>query len=233
MIEISCPYCEKEHGVEEVKQKETIKFKGHLVEYCAEHLKCKACGEIFDTKELLDRNILSIRRAYEDSFERISPELIVSTRKKYNASQKVFGIILGMGELTINSYEQGKSIPNPTNRLLLKLAQNPLYFFGMYSINKDKIGMIQRKRIENSEAMYSVERWQGLENLYSDLSSSERITIENKTYTVGSPVRQIVTDMVKAELNKEAFEIFNDAHGVESTIHLFEEKATFISGEIA
>lgn len=103
----------------------------------------------------------------EDS---VSPEKIISIRESYNASQKAFGLILGMGELTINSYEQGKSIPMSSNRLLLHLSENPLIFFEMYERNKNKIGAIQRERIESSEGFKRYTKLGGLEKLYNNLS---------------------------------------------------------------
>ena len=121
-----------------------------------------------------------------------------------------------MGELTINSYEQEKSIPNSTNKLLIKLAENPLIFFEMYEQNKSKIGAIQRERIESSECFINCQRWGGLENLYKNLSENQRECVENKTFLQGSSVTQIVSNMVKAELNKTSFEIYNDALEVNS-----------------
>ena len=104
--------------------------------------------------------------AYELLEESVSPAKIIAIRESYNASQKAFGLILGMGELTINSYEQGKSIPVSSNRLLLHLSENPLIFFEMYERNKNKIGAIQRERIESSEAFKNYQKSGGLENLY-------------------------------------------------------------------
>ena len=103
----------------------------------------------------------------------VSPEKIIAIRESYNASQKAFGLILGMGELTINSYEQGKSIPMSSNRLLLHLSENPLIFFEMYERNKNKIGAIQRERIESSQAFKKYKKLGGLENLYKQLSEIE------------------------------------------------------------
>lgn len=58
----------------------------------------------------------------------------------------------------MNSYEQG-SIPDSANRLLLKLAINSVCFAEMYRINKDKIGLTQRKRIEESEGYSAGLSW--------------------------------------------------------------------------
>lgn len=184
MIKMSCPYCETVSNVKKIRRNESIEHKGEMVSYEAVHYECTACHEIFDTKEQMEANLLAIREAYDLQYNSITAERIISIRKKYNASQKAFGLILGMGELTINSYEQNKSIPNSSNRLLLQLAENPLVFFEMYEKNKNKIGAIQREHIESSESYKECKRWGGLESLYKNLSSAEREIIENKTYIV-------------------------------------------------
>ena len=217
MIKIPCPYCETVHNVKKIKRIENIIFKERLVEYEAIHFECCKCHECFDSAEMMDKNLLSAREAYEAKYESVSPQRIVSIREKYNASQKAFGLILGMGELTINSYESGKSIPDSTNRLLLQLAEQPLIFSEMYSRNKNKIGKLQRERIESSAAYNNCCKWGGLEKLYNSLSESERINIEGKTYIEGDNVSQIVVDMVKAEINKPSFDIYNDSHEIVSS----------------
>ena len=88
------------------------------------HYECSNCHEIFDSAQMMDQNLLAAREAYELLESSVSPEKIILIRESYNASQKAFGLILGMGELTINSYEQGKSIPMSSNRLLLHLSES-------------------------------------------------------------------------------------------------------------
>ena len=216
MIKMSCPYCEALQDVKEISRTETIELNGKKVKYNAIHYECCNCHEIFDSAEMMDKNILASREAYEAQYENFAPEKIIRIRESYNASQKAFSLILGMGELTINSYEQEKSIPNSSNRLLLQLAENPLIFFEMYEKNKNKIGALQRERIESSKPYINCNKWGGIENLYTRLSSDEREVIENKTYVFGDTVTQIVTDIVKAEINKPSFEIYEDAHEVET-----------------
>ena len=159
MIKMSCPYCEAIHDVQEIKRFENIVIKERNVTYEAVHYECSNCHEIFDSAEIMDKNLLTASEAYELLENSITPEKIISIRQRYNASQKAFGLILGMGELTINSYEQGKSIPTSSNRLLLQLSENPFIFFEMYEINKNKIGAIQRERIESSQAFVNCNKW--------------------------------------------------------------------------
>lgn len=85
-----------------------------------------------------------------------SPAELVALRARYNASQKAFGAILGFGELTMNSYEKGNT-PNPTNKLLLELAKDSYIFKAMYRLNSEKIGALQRKRIEESDGYRAAE----------------------------------------------------------------------------
>ncbi len=216
MIRKSCPYCEAIKGVEEVNQEETIEYKAKMVSYNAIHYECSSCHNFFDSAEMMNRNLLSVKDAFDLQYNSISPNKIIEIREKYNASQKAFSLILGMGELTINSYEQGKSVPNSTNRLLIKLAENPLVFFEMYENNKSKIGAIQRERIESSEYFMDCKRWGGLENLYNNLSCSERKVIENKTYYCGESITKVISNMVKAKLNNSNFEIYKEAHEIKS-----------------
>ena len=138
-------------------------LKGRTVNYQAVHYRCANCHEVFDTPQMMDQNLIAAREAYDLLENSVTPEKIISIRESYNASQKAFGLILGMGELTINSYEQGKSIPMSSNRLLLHLSENPLIFFEMYERNKNKIGEIQREKIESSQAFKKCNKWGGLE----------------------------------------------------------------------
>ena len=196
MIKMSCPYCEAIHNVKEIKRTESIVFKGKNVTYDAIHYECCNCHEIFDSAQMMDDNLLAAREAYELLEDSVSPAKIISIRESYNASQKAFGLILGMGELTINSYEQGKSIPVSSNRLLLHLSENPLIFFEMYERNKNKIG--------------------GLENLYNNLSDNEIEIIENRTSISGSSITHVVSDMIRKEMDKPSFEIYSGSEEIDS-----------------
>ena len=216
MIKLSCPYCEAVQEVKKIKRTESITFNNKNVTYDAVHYECCNCHEIFDSAQMMDDNLLAAREAYDLLESSVSPEKIIAIRESYNASQKAFGLILGMGELTINSYEQGKSIPMSSNRLLLHLSENPLIFFEMYERNKNKIGAIQRERIEGSLAYQKCNKWGGLENLYNHLSETEREVIENRTSISGSSVTHIITDMVKNEIDKPDFKVYTNSKEIES-----------------
>lgn len=216
MIKLSCPYCEAVHDVEEIKREECMLLKGRTVNYQAVHYRCANCHEVFDSPQMMDQNLIAAREAYDLLENSVTPEKIISIRESYNASQKAFGLILGMGELTINSYEQGKSIPMSSNRLLLHLSENPLIFFEMYERNKNKIGEIQREKIESSQAFKKCNKWGGLENLYNHLSETDREVIENRTSVSGSSVTHIIADMIKNEIDKPSFKVYTDSEEIDS-----------------
>jgi putative zinc finger/helix-turn-helix YgiT family protein len=158
---LPCPVCEQTRDVDVVEREETVFLKGKEIRFSAVMNHCLVCGEDFEAPGQLDRNLLAAREVYARLYESPRPEQIVALRSRYGASQKAFGLILGFGELTINSYEQG-SVPDSANRLLLKLAENPVVFRAMYEINSSRIGALQRQRIESSDGYLSAKRWRGL-----------------------------------------------------------------------
>lgn len=154
---IMCYTCETERAVEQEERKETVTIKGKEVEFTAVSYRCTVCGDDFETPEQMDANLEAAREAYALRYETFSPEELVALRNSYNASQKAFGLLLGFGELTMNSYEKG-SIPTSTNRLLIKLASDPYCFRKMYEVNRNRIGETQRKRIETSTGYRKAQR---------------------------------------------------------------------------
>jgi putative zinc finger/helix-turn-helix YgiT family protein len=176
-ISLPCSRCSTTREVEVVEREEKASIKGREVTFIAHFSRCATCGEEFEAPGQLDANLSAAREAYARLYESPSSEALVALRAKYNAGQKAFGMILGFGELTMNTYEQGGS-PDPTNRLLLKLADDPLGFKAMYDINKGRIGAIQRRRIEESAGYRAALSWYGLDALYRELTALQRTKVE-------------------------------------------------------
>ena len=149
---MSCPTCEAIRDVELIEREEKVTIKGREVAFVAHFYLCHTCGEDFEAAGQLDQNLDAAREAYARLYQAPSADELVALRARYGASQKAFGLILGFGELTMNSYEKG-AIPDSPNRLLLKLAENPVCFKAMYDQNKSRIGATQRQRIESSEGL--------------------------------------------------------------------------------
>ncbi len=172
-----CARCGEIREVEIVEREELVTIKGKEISFKARYSRCLSCGDEFEASGQLDANLDAAREAYARLYEAPSPETLVALRARYNASQKAFGAILGFGELTMNGYESGGT-PDSTNRLLLKLAADPLVFKAMYDINSGKIGAIQRRRIEDSEGFQAALRWSGLGALSPYLTQLQREKIE-------------------------------------------------------
>jgi putative zinc finger/helix-turn-helix YgiT family protein len=207
---LSCPHCEAVREVELVERQEKVTIKGREIAFRAQLWRCKTCGEEFESPGQLDANLSAAREAYERSYEAPTAKHLVDLRSHYGASQKAFGLVLGFGELTMNSYEQG-AIPDSTNRLLLKLAENPVFFRAMYAANSARIGALQRQRIESSGGFRSAESWLGLEALAATLTPLQRCKIEACAERYGQTVIQQVTAYVSAASFEDYSRLLLDA----------------------
>jgi len=192
----SCPTCEVLRDVELVDREEKATIKGREVAFVARLYRCGTCGTEFEAPGQLDANLEAAREAYTRLYESPTAEDIVRLRSEYGASQKAFGLILGLGELTINSYEHG-SPPGPANRLLLRLSQNPVIFRAMYAQNRSRVSALQRKRIEQSGGFRSAEAWTGVEALAHRLTQIERVKVESCAKLLGVSVVDQLTTYVR------------------------------------
>jgi len=136
-MQLPCPRCGTTRDVDIVEREEKVTIRGREVPFTAGFSRCMTCGEEFEAPGQLDANLAAAREAYARLYESPKPEELVALRTRYGASQKAFSIILGFGELTMNSYESGSS-PDSTNRLLLKLAAKPYIFKAMDTIHKNR-----------------------------------------------------------------------------------------------
>ncbi|UOF90509.1 DUF4065 domain-containing protein [Fodinisporobacter ferrooxydans] len=75
---------------------------------------------------------------YRDKKGIITPEEIISIRKKYNLGQKDFSKLLGFGEITITRYENG-SLPTSAQNQTVKASADPEKMLDFLEQNKDKV----------------------------------------------------------------------------------------------
>jgi putative zinc finger/helix-turn-helix YgiT family protein len=192
-----CSHCGTIRNVELFGRDEKVTIKGREISFTAHFSRCTTCGDEVEAPGQLDANLDAAREAYARLYESPAPAALVALRSRYGASQKAFGSILGFGELTMNNYEKGAP-PDTTNRLLIKLADDPSVFKAMYGLNKGKIGAIQRQRIESSEGFKSAMQWSGLETLSTALSSVQKEKIETCAERNGRSVPEQVAAYVGA-----------------------------------
>ena len=148
--EMVCYLCGVPRPMELVRSTETIEIHQHKITFEAEFYRCPVCGEEIEDLGQVDRNLAAAREVYDRLYATPTASELVVLREKYNISQKSLSTLLGFGETTMNSYESGASVPQPPNRLLLKLVENPTVFREIYRLNKDKLSALQRRKIEDS-----------------------------------------------------------------------------------
>jgi putative zinc finger/helix-turn-helix YgiT family protein len=129
------------------------------IESEAEYSVCTVCGKDFATMDQMDITLTNGYNLYRKLENIISPSEIIAIREKYDASQKAFAKILDLGELTINSYEQG-SLPSKSVSNLILLMDKPENFTELFEKNKHKLSLFQIKKIENSLSEQSVPLYQ-------------------------------------------------------------------------
>ena len=210
-----CLKCGVNREMEIVERPEVVSIRGKEVNFLAHYTRCLTCGDEFESPAQLDENLNATKEAYAKLYESPSSESLIELRTWYGASQKAFGAILGFGELTMNSYERGNT-PDPTNRLLLKLAADPSIFKVMYDINCSRIGAIQRRRIEGSEGFLKASSWNGISALARELTEIQREKIEDCARRNGNGLVQQIASYVASESFKDYSRLMNGARWTNS-----------------
>lgn len=167
-----CPHCEDFRTIQNKTQKEQVKVRKDTVTIDAVYSVCQSCGGDFVSLDQMDANLKAARNKYCVKNGIILPNEIVALRKKYNVSQKTFAKILDIGELTINSYEQG-AVPSGAHNSLLRLVADSENMKKLYIRNKKKISLLQQKKIEDT---FLLEKNYNFENKIFDSRDDLSIT---------------------------------------------------------
>lgn len=146
---VFCSECGTNVPVRIESREKSFTVKGMTVEAVQPVSVCLVCGAVFSTAAQADEGVSNSYRAYRALTGVISPKDIIELRGRYNASQKAFGLILGFGELTMNTYEKG-SIPSEVHQKILASAHNAKWFAEQFEKAKRKLGPIQINRISQA-----------------------------------------------------------------------------------
>lgn len=144
-----CPHCQKEIEVTLRQTTENYSIKGHNILVNVEYFICNNCNEDFSTPGQMDKCLNEGFNKYRQIENIIFPDEIIKIREKYGASQKAFAKILALGELTINSYEQG-SLPSKSVSNLIKLMEKIENFTELFEKNKHQLSKRQIQKIEST-----------------------------------------------------------------------------------
>ncbi len=139
MKNIFCENCMKDT---ECKYDEGIiseNIDGFDIEYLEKRYICSICHEKVYDEETSNYNILEANNKLREKTGLITIKEIKELSSKYNIGVKPLALVMGLGEVTIMRYLEGK---NPTKEISdkLKLAlKNPEYFEVYLMSNQDKI----------------------------------------------------------------------------------------------
>lgn len=142
-----CPHCAKITAVHTRTRLESYVVRGEPVEVEHHFTVCTTCRQEFATAEQAEIGLAVAQETYRRSHRLVTPEEIVRIRSRYAAGQRAFGIVLGFGAATINSYEQGE-LPTDASSNLIRLAEDAAVFARLFQERASLLGPTQRKRIE-------------------------------------------------------------------------------------
>lgn len=146
-MQLYCPHCAALTDVTTQARSEAFLVRGEPIETEHHFSVCNVCGLEFAAAEQAQIGLAAAREIYRNLHRLVMPEEITRIRAKYGAGQRAFGIVLGFGEATINSYEQGE-LPTDANSNLIRLAEDPTVFARLFAERNSLLGPTQRKRIQ-------------------------------------------------------------------------------------
>jgi putative zinc finger/helix-turn-helix YgiT family protein len=141
-----CPHCATVQDVRSDTRDETYTVRGEAITVPHTVSVCNVCSGEFSTAPQTQESLTRVREEYRAAHNLVSPKEVVRIRSGYGAGQKPFGLILGLGEATINSYESGE-LPTTANSNLIRTAADPAVFGRLFAQARDAIGPTQCKRI--------------------------------------------------------------------------------------
>lgn len=148
---MTCPFCEETKEIELRKIKQIDKIKNVDVEYEAFVYYCVDCDEYFESGDLMESNLLSLRDAYRIKMGLLTKEEIVAIRNKFKISQEDFAIILGFGDKTIARYETSTIQEKPYDDLMRLFDKD--YNFAYEQVLKAKPNLSNKKFEQISEML--------------------------------------------------------------------------------
>ena len=133
-----CEECDKEIEYKITSRKDTYNVKGEPIEIEAKIAVCPVCNSELFEPYLENNNLKKAYLTYMNEHGLVTPDEVKGIRKKYGLSQALFAKSLGLGEATVQRYENG-SIPNKVNSDLIKTVKDPKKFLEILEKNKNKL----------------------------------------------------------------------------------------------
>ena len=131
------------------QREQTFKVRDEQITVLANALIDDKTNEILFDRELDNKAINMAFDKFRDDNNIVSPEEIVSFRKKYKLSQRALSSLLGIGSATVARYEKGAIPSESISNLLKQLIDNDNNFTEFFNQNRDKLTDEDSKKVES------------------------------------------------------------------------------------
>lgn len=140
-----CEYCLKEVNCKYYEKEKKLLVDNKTIKYLEKYYICEECKNKF-YDDLHDYNVHTINNELRKLNNIITIDEIKNIMKKYNIGKKPLSLVLGLGEITITRYLEGRNPHKENSELLKSIDNNPL-LYEMYLItNKDLITPVAFKK---------------------------------------------------------------------------------------
>lgn len=214
-----CTHCMEDRECEYKERNKKLKIDELEIEYLEKYYVCKTCGEEL-YGDLFDYNIREGNKKLREQTGLIQVSQIQEIIDKYNIGKKPLSLVLGLGEITITRYLDGRNPSKDNSELLKNILNNPLLYEMYLEVNKDMISKVaykkslgKTKQIELKEdkskiyntALYFVSNEKEIDalelqktlyfsNLFSKIFLKKNITKEYSEAWVHGPVYKDIYD---------------------------------------
>ena len=145
--------------------------KGNKINFVAKRRFCGNCNNLVYDSVLDNAAIKKAINIYNNKYG-VNKDEIINLRKKYKLSQATFAKMLGCAKKTLISYEQGRSIPNDSYLILLKMIlEDPENMLTILSTNEDKFSTKESEKIlSNFKANNTSKLFGNMDTLLSEFN---------------------------------------------------------------
>ena len=119
-----CPTCEDWRETKAETREETYTVRGSEIRVPVAAHVCVVCGEAIGSDDEDQAVLDAVHAAYRREEDLLTPERIKAIRQRYRLSQRSFANLLGMGEATINRYENG-ALQDPAHDTAIRACEKP------------------------------------------------------------------------------------------------------------
>jgi putative zinc finger/helix-turn-helix YgiT family protein len=170
-----CPQCDLDVETRVENKKEVYSVRGEdILTDCAVRI-CNVCNTPLFDENLDEGTLKKVYDLYREKHNIFSSEEICEVREKYGLSQRGMASLLNWSPTTIARYETGALPDSAHMATLLMVRDNKEFARQLYERTKDKMGRLDRNRLEAALAgaapSKSVDLGYVLSKRYKDLDS--------------------------------------------------------------